>query len=51
MDAGIISDSLKDYLDAFFLEPIQLLYVDAKRPARWSGAGVELALEGNRWDG
>ena len=51
MDAGIISDSLKGLLGRiyFFWSPYNCCM--SMQNDQLGGAGVELALEGNRWDG
>ena len=50
MDAGIISDSLKGLLGRIFLGLIHLLYVDAKRPARWSWGRICVLKETDGMD-
>ena len=47
MDVGIISDSLKGLLGRIFLDNCCM----SMQNDQLGGAGVELALEGNRWDG
>ena len=50
VDAGIISDSLMRLLERiFFWSPYNCC--KSMQNDQLGGAGVELALEGNRWDG
>ena len=50
MNAGIILDSLIGLLERFFFW-ISYVFCKSMQNDQLGGAGVELALEGNRWDG